>query len=346
MPGSFGEFIQARRLDFRYLVGQPRSALAGGGWRVAQLALASIQAARNLARCGTIPGFVGLCMMSVEVATTALSRFMEASRVRARLAIMPVLHAEMAVAESTFEPVLEALDGDKPLSDFIRHAACSTYFGGNNSRCTLSEAFARMGVTEFYRLVSTAVIHTRMANAAAPGFVAHADQVARLCELIASHAAKDLAVDAYFTGLCHDAAVPTMSESLADFQYFADQATSNDPGVLPLEIECNEFTHCDAGAEIVKAMGFAPAVATAVKYHHEPQRLLDLSGDAARLLAMVVVAERVIAVSLEQSASVFIATTEGEIQQSCGQALDLSTNQLQTLSIEMLELCRVRRKLS
>ena len=71
---------------------------------MAQLALASIQAARNLARCGTIPGFVGLCMMSVEVATTALSRFMEASRVRARLAIMPILHGEMAAVESTFEP--------------------------------------------------------------------------------------------------------------------------------------------------------------------------------------------------------------------------------------------------
>ena len=284
-------------------------------------------------------------MMSVEVTTTALSRFMESSRVRARLAIMPILHAEMAVAEATFEPVLKALEADKPLADLIRQSACSAYFGGSNTKCSLTEAFARMGVTEFYRLVSTAVIHARMANAAAPGFVAHADQVARLCELIAGQAAKDLAVDAYFTGLCHDAAVPTMSESLADFQYFADQATANDPGVLGLEIECNEFTHCDAGAEIVKEMGFAPAVGTAVKYHHEPQRLLDLSGDAARLLAMVVVAERVIAVSLGQSASVFIATTEGEIQQSCWQVLDLSADQFQTLSIELLELCRVRRKI-
>lgn len=282
--------------------------------------------------------------MTSEVQSPALSRFLEASHLGSRVAIMPLLHAELARAEATFEPVLKALKADAALGGFVRHAACSAYFGGHEGDCNLEEAFSRMGVREFYRLLGTAVAHTRLALTTPPAFVTHADHVARLCELIANHCAPELAVNAYFAGLYHDAAVPAMCETLTDFQYFADQALSNDPAVLELERECNEFTHCDAGARVVAMMGFAPALATAVRHHHEPQRMLDVTGDDARLLAMVLIAERVIAVSQEQSASVFTTATEDEVQQACWQALALDAERFQSLTLELLEHCRLRRK--
>lgn len=281
-------------------------------------------------------------MTTAEESTSALSHFIDASNIRERLDIMTHLNAEMALADSTFESVLAALEADKDLANFIRHAACSAYFGGRDTHCSMAEAFSRMGVKEFYRTVSSAIIHTRMSHETVPHFVAHSDQVARLCEIMASHCAKELSADAYFTGLCHDAAVPTMSESVTDYQYLADQAFSHDPDILELEAECNEFTHCDAGAEIVKLMGFANEVVTAVHYHHEPQRLLDLTGAEAKLLTMVTVSERVIAVSLEQAVGVFNDPTEAEILHACCDALAMDAQQFQALIEEMTQLCHLR----
>lgn len=283
-------------------------------------------------------------MKTEEAPSPALNRFLEASHIRRRLVVMTDLNAEMLVPDSNFATTLKALEADEPLMNFIRHAACSAYFGGRNTQCTMSEAFSRMGITEFYRTVSTAVIHTHMSNKVVPHFVAHSDQVARLCEIMAAHCAADLSAQAYFTGLCHDAAVPTMSETVTDYQYLADQAFSHDPEILELEAECNAFTHCEAGAEIVAIMGFPAEVALAVRYHHEPNRLLDIGGDAARLLAMVTTAERVIAVSLEQAAGVFCEPQEAEVLQACLQSMEMDAVQFQALITEMLELCHLRHK--
>jgi HD-like signal output (HDOD) protein len=281
-------------------------------------------------------------MIQAITKNPALDRFIDESDLRERLSIMAPLNAEMALADSTFEPVMRLLKQDAPLAEFVRHAACSAYFGGRDQHCTMEEAFSRMGVAEFYRTVSTAVLHTRLGTNMGPDYISHADEVARLCEFTAGHCAPELAGDAYFTGLCHDAAVPAMSELLTDYQYFAEPALGHDAGVLELETECNQFTHCEAGAGIVEVMGFAGSVAAAVRYHHEPQRLLDLAGDAARLLSMVVLAERVIAVNLEQSASIFLVPTEDEVRQCCGQALGLDESQLDAWTSKLLEHCRFR----
>lgn len=48
-------------------------------------------------------------------------------------------------------------------------------------------------------------------------------------------------------------------------------------------------SHCDAGAEMGTLTGFPNEVVTAVRYHHEPQRLLDLTGAEAKSLTMVTV---------------------------------------------------------
>lgn len=282
--------------------------------------------------------------MSVETTAPALDRLIETSGISARVAVIPLLHEEMKRPDATFEPVLKALKADRELAAHVRHAACSAYFGGHVADFDLAEAFSRMGITEFHRAVCTAVIHTRMARAAAPAFISHADHVARLCELLASRCAATLVTDACFAGLCHDAAVPVMSESLTDYQYFAEQALSHEPGVIELERECHGFDHGEAGAMLVSAMGFTPAIALAVRHHHEPGRLVEMSGDAGRLLAMLVIAERVIAVSQEQSASVFVETSEGAVQRACEELLGVDSERLRSLETELLEHCRLRRK--
>ena len=114
--------------------------------------------------------------------------------------------------------------------------------------------------------------------------------------------------------------------------------------MLVLERDAYGFSHGELAAELVAAMGFAPAVAAAVRLHHESARLLDVTGESAKLLAMLLVAERVIAVAAGESPVVFVAVTEDELRLACVQALDVESDQLDAVIIEMLGLCRMRRR--
>lgn len=286
-------------------------------------------------------GHLNNAMTSAVIIAPALNRFLEESQVLSRLSIMAALNEEMRRSEATFESVLKSIERDPRLADAVFHCACSAYFGGRTHQCTLAEAFARMGVTEFHRTVAIAHFHTHMSTRPVPEFVAHADHVARLCELIAGHCAPDISLEAFFAGLCHDVAVPAMVESVTDFEYFAIQALGHDPEMPDLERECNQFTHCEAGAEIALAMGFSEAVGTAVRLHHEPGRLLELDGDAARLLAMIVLAERVIAVAQDQLAAVFVDADEHDIREACWLTLGLDQAGFDALVGQMLEVCRL-----
>lgn len=290
------------------------------------------------------PARIGLANMPVEVTVPAISRFLDESRVLARLEIIRLLNVEMAHPKSTFEPVLSALAVDVQLASFIIHSACSAHFGGRANTCTLTEAFARMGITEFCRHLTSAVVQLRISKQPMPKYAAHGEEVGHLCEVIASASTKELALTAYCTGLCHDAGVPLMLEAVTDYQCVASRTLANDPGVVVLERDVHGFSHCDLAAELVAAMGFAPTVAAAVRLHHESARLLDVTGESARLLAMLLVAERVIAVAAGESPVVFGAVAEDDLRLACLQALEMESDQLDAIMIEMLGLSRMRRR--
>lgn len=86
-------------------------------------------------------------MTTAEESTSAVSHFIDASTIRERLVSMTRLNAERAVPDSTFESALAALEADKDLANFMRHAAGSAYFGGRDTHCSLLEAFSRTCVT-------------------------------------------------------------------------------------------------------------------------------------------------------------------------------------------------------
>ena len=205
--------------------------------------------------------------------------------------------------------------------------------------------FARLRYkSKFCRHLTSAVVQLRISKQPMPKYAAHGEEVGHLCEMIAGASTKELALTAYCAGLCHDAGVPLMLESLTDFQCIASRALANDPGVAGLERDVHGFSHCDLAAELVAAMGFAPTVAAAVRLHHESARLLDVTGESAKLLAMLLVAERVIAVAAGESPVVFVAVAEDDLRLACLQALEMESDQLDAIMIEMLGLSRMRRR--
>ena len=283
--------------------------------------------------------------MPVVMPTPAPGRILEASRGLAGLDVIGLLNVEMAHPKATFEPVLTALAADPSLASFVIQAACSAHFGGRANSCTLTEAFARLGVTEFCRQLVTAVVQLKICKQRFPKCTAHAEEVGRLCELIAAVSAKELRLAAYCTGVCHDAGVPVIFDAVTDYRYLADRALANDPEVLPLERGCAGVSHCDVSAELVATMGFAASVAAAVRLHHEPDRLCQLTGESARLLSMLIIAERVIGVVVGDVEAVFEKLVEDELRQHCLQALDLESDRLDATIVELLTWCRARHRL-
>jgi HD-like signal output (HDOD) protein len=230
----------------------------------------------------------------------AADSFLESTHLPSRTAIVRDVLREMNSPEPSFEAVLARIDTDKPLAQRLVSLANSAWFGSAVKVDTAASAFSRMGLERFSNVTICSVARQSM-HEVSDTLWPHLEFTAQFCETLAEHILPGLAGNAYWTGLFHDYAIPFMARGLTDYSYWTANATGFDAGVIAAERECYGFDHAVAAARLVRGWGFSGDVADAIENHHRSEHLaLGLTHDAAQLLAMLVIAERIAVAARQQ----------------------------------------------
>ncbi|MBI3414326.1 MAG: HDOD domain-containing protein [Verrucomicrobia bacterium] len=227
----------------------------------------------------------------------AAAEFIENTGILARTDIIPSLNAEMASADVSFDEILTALSDNKVLAKKVLAVANSAWFASRVKIESVEYAFARLGINEFYSVVLTATLRHGFGEGPPANLTwAHAEMTARVCQLLAQHFSEALVELAFATGLLHDCAVPLMVKSLTNFENLVKPSLGCGLSVNQLEEERFEFNHAQVGAVLVEAWQFPVMCARAIEFHHRGSLAEAPEGEARRLLALLILAERVAAV--------------------------------------------------
>ncbi|MEY2632466.1 MAG: hypothetical protein RIR00_1120 [Pseudomonadota bacterium] len=204
------------------------------------------------------------------------------------------------------EPDLKALSrriaSDVGMAAMTIKLANSPLFRSGNPATSVPQAVARLGT----RNVVCVVIAIALRNAV-PGLPAaqlehfwnRATAIANAAGVIARRQHGIAADAAYTFALFHDAAIPVLLRRFSEYGALLDAVKQE--GLVLCQEEMRRF-HCDhmlVGGLLAKNWGLPPAMAQAIRHHHDPElfRLPPqaISAEALSLVAVTLVAEELLA---------------------------------------------------
>jgi len=278
-----------------------------------------------------------------DVLARTTQEFIEQSGVLKRTRVIVVLNGELARPDSTFENILALINTDPAMRQRVIDVANSAWFGGRLKVETVESAMVRMGMKEFYRIVLFAGLKAGLGGGRGESaWWAHVENVARDCELMARCLARDLAMPAFLAGLLHDYAVPLMTKRLPDYAAMSEQAMAFTPGIEARENRPFCTNHSAIGAAIAGAWQFSPALVEVVRCHHE-QSLAAVTGDEARrLLALLLLTERLDSMCRHLISVMFGESREEALLQEIASTLEVTREKINEVLAEVARLYRLR----
>ena len=262
-----------------------------------------------------------------------------------RTTIIPLLNEEMASGQSTFENVMAAIRKDPPMSQRVIDVANSAWFGGRLKVDTIEEALLRMGVKEFYNVVIIAALKAGLGQGRGQAnWWAHVENVARDCELMARCLCREQMLPAFLAGLLHDYAVPFMVRVLDGYAVFAEDALACAPAVIEKENQRFKVNHCAVGAALLTAWKFPAPLVEAVRYHHQMSLAAAPSHEARRLLALLMLTERLDSMCRNLITVMFGESREEALLGEMAFALEVTREKINEVLAEVARLYRLRQE--
>lgn len=260
-----------------------------------------------------------------------------------RTAIIPLLNAEMATGHSTFENVMAVISNDPPMSQRVIDVSNSAWFGGRLKVDTIEEALLRMGVKEFYNVVIIAALKAGLGQGRGQAnWWTHVENVARDCELMARCLSREHMLPAFLAGLLHDYAVPFMARVLDGYTPFAADALACTPSVIEQENQRFKMNHCVVGAALLSAWQFPAPLVEAVRYHHQMSLAAATSIEGRRVLALLMLTERLDSMCRNLISVMFGESREEALLGEIAFALEVTREKLNEVLAEVARLYRLR----
>ena len=260
-----------------------------------------------------------------------------------RTAIIPLLNAEMASGQSTFESVMAAIRSDPLMSQRVIDVSNSAWFGGRLKVETTEEALLRMGVKEFYHVVIIAALKAGLGQGRGQAnWWAHVENVARDCELMARCLSREHMLSAFLAGLLHDYAVPFMARVIDGYDSCAQDALACTPDVIEKENQRFGFNHCTVGAALMTAWQFPAPLVEAVRFHHQMSLAAAPSHEGRRVLALLMLTERLDSMCRNLINVMFGESREEALLEEMAFALEVTREKINEVLAEVAHLYRLR----
>ena len=262
-----------------------------------------------------------------------------------RTAIIPLINAEMASGQSTFENVMAAIRNDPLMSQRVIDVSNSAWFGGRLKVDTIEEALLRMGVKEFYNVVIIAALKAGLGQGRGQAsWWAHVETVARDCELMARCLSREQMMPAFLAGLLHDYAVPFMARVLDGYLPYAEGALACTPAVIEKENQRFKMNHCTVGAVLLTAWQFPAPLVEAVRYHHHTSLAAAPSPEGRRVLALLMLTERLDSMCRNLINVMFGESGEEALLGEMAFALEVTREKINEVLAEVARLYRLRQE--
>jgi HD-like signal output (HDOD) protein len=185
----------------------------------------------------------------------------------------------MSNPHSDFKELGELLETDQAIAAKVLKLANSSYYGLSGKVGSIQHASVVLGhkaLAELITIGGTASIlgNTLQGYGLESGQLwKHSLGVAFGARIISSRKNPSLTNDAFAAGLLHDAGKLILEPYVLQRQEaFQEFITNNDDSFLAAEKQILEFDHSEIAAEVCKNWNIPPALTTAIRYHHYPNR--------------------------------------------------------------------------
>jgi putative nucleotidyltransferase with HDIG domain len=193
------------------------------------------------------------------------------------------------------DQVVSLIEYDPALTALVMRLCNSAYFGASSPASDLHEATARLGFNEIFQLV-TSLGAAALLRPQQKGYGIEAGELWRH-SVTSALIGKCIALDRddnpslVFTAcLLHDIGKVALSRSLEEQydQVLVETRRSQTP-MLVVEQQLLGFDHAEVGGRLLERWQFAPRLAAAVRYHHDPAA----AGEHASLAAYAYLANMI-----------------------------------------------------
>ncbi len=179
---------------------------------------------------------------------------------------------------SSFTDLARVIETDQGIVTRVLKLANSPYYGVSGSVSSVQHAAVILGTQTLMELLTLACSST-MLSGRLTGYDldtgdlwVHSLAVASGSQIIARQRRPELAQDAFSAGLIHDVGKlildPYVQELKDEFRRFVEEGTET---FLEAERRILGFDHSELASEVCGQWHIPQAIATAIRYHHEPQ---------------------------------------------------------------------------
>lgn len=170
---------------------------------------------------------------------------------------------------------------DQVLAGQLLQAANSTFFSPRFPLKTVRDALSYIGIDQARSILLTVALRPLFGAPKLKKLWVHSVETAQVAARIAELTSHVSPREAFLAGLVHDVGrlAITLLPPVASDAY--DRLTAKGCEVTVAELVLFGFDHSEAGAEILKIWKFPPEMVTAIRNHHNPERV---SSDLAALL--------------------------------------------------------------
>ena len=170
----------------------------------------------------------------------------------------------------------ETIRRDQALAARFLRLANSAFFGARSTISTLDRAITLVGITRVRSVLLAAALEglheAKRSNFKGKILWDHALTTGCLSQHLAGIHGRSEPEEAFMAGLLHDIGRPVLDQMMTD--KYAEVVALVKNGVaaslLSAEQRVFRFDHTDIGFVVVTSWGFPPAIAEAIRFHHDP----------------------------------------------------------------------------
>lgn len=268
--------------------------------------------------------------------------FIEKFRFVEAMQSVRTLNEQMRETHPGMDEMLAAVESSEIAHRRFIRLANGTWFNSRVDVESAYEAFNRFGTAGFYRIAVAACVVTGIGDFASRAKIwPHLETVARTAELVALELAPDLADEAFCAAVLHDAMVPAMSKDLPEYIYLVECAIETDPIVTGMERESYGFDHADAAALLARELGFSEQIVEVVRGHHNESISNISDARCARLMAVLMIAERICSIRRVTANDIFNNPPEQALLGEISTALGVPVERIMRVAAENLKRLRL-----
>lgn len=237
--------------------------------------------------------------MQTEISAEATADILQGVDIPPCPAIALALMKEAGKDEVDFDKVIRLISGDVGLAAAMLKTANSPFFGLGRKVQSVSAAVTVLGLKNILNIVMGLSLRNavKAPQLNMERFWERSNYAAITCERLTKRHPIVAREDAYTFGIFHECGVPILMQKLPNYKETLTAA--NHDGGTQIEDAAHSTNHAVAGYMLARSWGLKPAVAQAIRFHHDPAFFdATSSGDtlvAQNLMALGVLAEHIVA---------------------------------------------------